>query len=88
MASACHLIITKLSSWTILSLLSNQVVYCFAHDKVHGKRHTEILLVKGFLVLHFIVDNCEVVRPVDKIGKVQGVVPVLGRERAKEQVYC
>ena len=90
-ASASHLIITKLSSWTILSLFKSWIVcilcitwcVCFRFD-----RHREVLLVDRFLILDLIVDDCEVVRPVDKVGQVQRIVPVLRIELAHVYSTC
>ena len=44
------------------------------------------LLVERLFFLNFIVDNGKVVRAVHKVGQVQGVVPVLVRERVDRMI--
>ena len=82
MASASHLIITKLSSWTILSLFKFKLFW--GHPKFLSNEICLILcnlLVERLFFLNFIVDNGKVVRAVHKVGQVQGVVPVLGGDK-------
>ena len=71
----------SIKSWIVCILCITWCV-CFRFD-----RHREVLLVQRFLFLDLIVDNCEVVRPVDKVGQVQRIVPVLRIELAHTCIH-